>query len=460
MASSSTAYVEHPKLVLLRSRSDRASDRRAHHRHRADEVSGIDHVRLKYGPIVTLVDISAGGAQIETVNHQLQPGASLVMQIVGQDGPLAVAAQVLRCHISALGGHPTYSGAVEFKRRLEVEQLIRSAGLHDRLTAPQPHDVTQAAIEMDRAANLEDGDRGPWMLVSAPGLAAARAMIESVASRRGHDCARQMGMLLGAAAPMFERGMRGDLIVESVLDSVARLIPGATIRLLDAVQFALVTAEDAFYVDVPNGSGGPARKLLIEFVRKGRLEAGHLELLRLAAHFVSLADDVERVCAPLGEPSAPEPSVPAPAAAASAPSASPTALQAGWRKLIVRYRDGRLLKGYCRGFQPMTGHVHVSAAPDAPALSRVTVPLSHLKALFFVYDLEGGAAAPVESKARVDLLRGRQVTVTFLDGEALAGTTMTYSADGPGFFVLPLDESSNNEQIFVVTGAVRHMQFA
>jgi hypothetical protein len=52
------------------------------------------------------------------------------------------------------------------------------------------------------------------------------------------------------------------------------------------------------------------------------------------------------------------------------------------------------------------------------------------------------------------------VTITFLDGETLVGTTLTYSAEAPGFLVLPVDESSNNQQIFVVNGAVRHMQFA
>jgi hypothetical protein len=456
MSPPPTAALARPQLVLLRPGADRhreiESDRRAHRRHRAGELSGIDHVRLKYGPVVTLIDLSVGGAQIETANHQLQPGAPLVVQIMGHSGGLAVPAQVLRCQITALGEHPTYSGAVEFRRQFEIDELLRSSGPHP-LPEHLPHIVAAGDVERDRFAVGVDGDvRGPWALAAAPGLTAARVMIESVSKRRGPECTRPMGMLFRTVAPMFERGIARPAVVEFVLGSVGRLIPGATIRLLDAAQFAVVTADDAFYVDVPRGSDGPSQKLLIEFVRKGRLENGHLELLRLAAHLVALADDMERIWEPL-ESAAPDPPPPAPALP------SPTVPQAGWRKLIVRYRDGRLMKGFSKGFQPTAGHVHVSSVADGPISSRITVPLSHLKALFFVRELEG-RAAPVETKPRADLLRGRTVTITFLDGEVLTGTTLTYSGDGPGFFVLPLEEGSNNEQIFVVTGAVRHMQFA
>ena len=481
MSVSSTASLARPQLVLLRPGAERPrsdSDRRAHRRLRAGELPGIDHVRLKYGPVVTLVDLSVGGAQIETANHQLQPGAPLVMQIVGHNGGFAVPAQVLRCHITALGEHPIYSGALEFRRGLEIEELLRSNGTPHSSPEHRPHLVT-SLVDVDRSVGGLDGDaRAAWALTAAPGLTAARAMIESVSKRRGPECARAMGRLYRTIAPMFERGIARRAIVESALGCVSRLIPGATIRLLDVAQFALVTAEDAFYVDVPSGSDRPPQKLLIEFVRKGTLEIGHLELLRLAAHLVAIAEDMEGIWEPL-ESVAPDPPMadaplmdappmeapiaevvaldpPAPAAA---PPAS-TVAQPGWRKLIVRYRDGRLLKGYSKGLQPGTGHVHVSTVPDGPVSSRITVPLSHLKALFFVHEFEGRTAPPVDAKPRTDLLRGRTVTITFLDGEVLTGTTLTYSGDGPGFFVLPLDEASNNEQIFVVTAAVRHMQFA
>ena len=82
---------------------------------------------------------------------------------------------------------------------------------------------------------------------------------------------------------------------------------------------------------------------------------------------------------------------------------------------------------------------------------------AELKALFFVHDLEGdpehrpGPATCTE--------HGRRIEVTFVDGEVLAGTTLSYSRTGPGFFVTPLDASANNLRIFVVSGAVRHVAF-
>jgi hypothetical protein len=51
------------------------------------------------------------------------------------------------------------------------------------------------------------------------------------------------------------------------------------------------------------------------------------------------------------------------------------------------------------------------------------------------------------------------MTVTFLDGETLAGTTLNYSADALGFFLRPLDAKSNNVRVFVATQAIRQVQF-
>jgi hypothetical protein len=119
-------------------------------------------------------------------------------------------------------------------------------------------------------------------------------MIESVANRRGLDRARPMGMLLKDAAPLFEQGVTRQVVVASILDFVRTLMPEASIRLLDAGELAAVSHSDAFYVDVPRASDRPARRLLVEFLRTGRLETGQLELLRLTAHLVALADDLHR----------------------------------------------------------------------------------------------------------------------------------------------------------------------
>src|SRR5258708_5403007 len=80
------------------------SDRRTHRRLTLSELSWLDRVRLKYGPAVSLIDLSEGGAQIETPTR-FQPGSTVVIEIAGHEDDIAVPARVLRCQISRLAPH-------------------------------------------------------------------------------------------------------------------------------------------------------------------------------------------------------------------------------------------------------------------------------------------------------------------------------------------------------------------
>ncbi len=95
--------------------------------------------------------------------------------------------------------------------------------------------------------------------------------------------------------------------------------------------------------------------------------------------------------------------------------------------------------------------------PNGPEASRITVPIGQLKAIFFVHDFEGDPAHRPGVDTSIE--HGRRIEVTFVDGEVLAGTTLTYSPEGRGFFVTPLDTRGNNVRIFVAPGAVRHVKF-
>jgi hypothetical protein len=50
--------------------------------------------------------------------------------------------------------------------------------------------------------------------------------------------------------------------------------------------------------------------------------------------------------------------------------------------------------------------------------------------------------------------QGRKIKVKFLDGEEMAGFTMGYSAEKPGFFLIPADPKSNNSRVYVINSAV------
>jgi hypothetical protein len=147
-----------------------------------------------------------------------------------------------------------------------------------------------------------------------------------------------------------------------------------------------------------------------------------------------------------------------------APAPPPTTVDAAvaacaWQKIVVRYHDAALLKGFTLDFHPSRGHFSLWPSINAKANERVIVPLTRLKALFFVKDFNGNPQH-VESTPRVvEAGAGRRIEVTFLDNEVVKGTTLNYRPDGVGFFVLPADGSSNNLRVFVLNAAVRHVRF-
>jgi hypothetical protein len=230
-------------------------------------------------------------------------------------------------------------------------------------------------------------------------------------------------------------GAAPDTVVTHVADCLKRAVPTRSVKLIKA-DAPLIHSVDAVHFDVPAGDGGSPDRLLIEFPRGCHLEPWHLQYLKGAAQLLTVVRESHRLRTVV-----PEERVDAPA---------------GSKRVVVRYLDGRLVKGFCDEFSPSTGQVQVSPGPNTPRDSRVIVSLKQLKAVFFVHDLEGGAARPGPQNQRE---AGRRIDVTFVDGELLSGTTLSYAREGAGFFVYPAEAHSNNSRTFVVSAAVRHVQF-
>jgi hypothetical protein len=126
-------------------------------------------------------------------------------------------------------------------------------------------------------------------------------------------------------------------------------------------------------------------------------------------------------------------------------------------RVVVRYRDGRLVKGTTRDFLPAKPVFHLHTGDSAEA---VEVSLTELKAVFFVRRLEGDPHYNEDKdlpEQRVASL-GKKIAVVFADGETLAGYTHSYNASNPGFFVTPVDPKSNNIRVFVVRDSVREVK--
>ena len=98
--------------------SQQATERRQTHRRQRLEEHGIVSTRVRPGHQATLIDVSAGGALIET-NHRLLPGVAVELQVETGTARASVRGRVLRSAVSRV--HPSrvcYRGAIGFDAHL------------------------------------------------------------------------------------------------------------------------------------------------------------------------------------------------------------------------------------------------------------------------------------------------------------------------------------------------------
>ena len=129
-------------------------------------------------------------------------------------------------------------------------------------------------------------------------------------------------------------------------------------------------------------------------------------------------------------------------------------------KVIMRYANGKLIKGYTNDFFPNKTLFHVRSIESEPTDKGEEVYVKELKAVFFVKDFVGNAAYnEIKHFAEGQQYCGRKVEVTFTDDEVLVGSTVGYDPSRLGFFVTPVDPQSNNLRVFVISEAVRNFRF-
>ena len=135
-----------------------------------------------------------------------------------------------------------------------------------------------------------------------------------------------------------------------------------------------------------------------------------------------------------------------------------TLTQAKLGMVVLRFVDGRLLKGTTHDFLPDRAEIHVHEDGDEsrPALK---VALSGLKAIFFVRSFAGDAAHQLNDELADARGQGRKVVVHFKDGEVLRGFTVGYNPAKRGFFVIPSDPGCNNMRVYVFNEAVDRIEW-
>ena len=98
-------------------------ERRASARVPALTIEGMERARLRPGRMAHIVDLSAGGALIET-DWRLFPGMRVEMQLGEPVVLFRVAGRVLRCHVVLLDRERIrYRGALMFEEQLPFGEL-------------------------------------------------------------------------------------------------------------------------------------------------------------------------------------------------------------------------------------------------------------------------------------------------------------------------------------------------
>ena len=123
-------------------------------------------------------------------------------------------------------------------------------------------------------------------------------------------------------------------------------------------------------------------------------------------------------------------------------------------KVIVRFKDGTLIKGNTSDFFPNKTCFHINCIDGKIE----EIAIEDLKAVFFVKDFKGNQDYQEKYEDAIHGA-GRKISVEFTDSESIIGYALGYSPDRPGFFITPADLTSNNERIFIIKSATKNVQF-
>jgi len=131
------------------------------------------------------------------------------------------------------------------------------------------------------------------------------------------------------------------------------------------------------------------------------------------------------------------------------------------QKVILRFIDGKMLKGYIRDLKIAEEYLYL----EDESGHQLKVRLKELKAIFYVKKFEGERSHQEKKAFAVNRPGLKRVFVKFKDGETIMGNIEGEIPWQRGFFlesmkekaftIVPVDEDSNNTKILVVTTAVK-----
>jgi hypothetical protein len=149
----------------------------------------------------------------------------------------------------------------------------------------------------------------------------------------------------------------------------------------------------------------------------------------------------------------------APAPPVEASFIQPTDYQpwCGWSEMRLIFRHGHRLHGYGRGFHPSASTLNLWPSRVASDRERHTVPMSLLRVVVFVRDLDDDGR--ILDSQSPDTRSLHPVEVTFKNGDVVRGATPGYDPEQVGFWILPM-HAGEQARVFAVRSAVREICFS
>lgn len=127
------------------------------------------------------------------------------------------------------------------------------------------------------------------------------------------------------------------------------------------------------------------------------------------------------------------------------------------RKLIIHFKNGRVLKGTTYKLDPRSLGFYLVPLESTQGQDRIFVHFSDLKAIYFVRDFEG-KFDPAEAVSE-PASESQEVKIMFDDGEVVEGRILHHFDPAClRFFMVPVEENTNNISMLVERSALKGME--
>lgn len=254
-------------------------DRRRHQRFPVHLFRGLRAARIEHGPDVSVLDLSVGGALLES-ETALRPDTDAVLELVADRGTLVVPIRVLRCQVTALDGRARYRAACAFLVIPQLADLVPSDQRSSDAACPRPR--VDIAVKTFVERHLHDTPFGGRLTDLLPSLERTLGRDDS---DPGHQAVRELIADLRPAA-----GEPRAVPFTTIEMHLERAISGVHARFGGDPQPARDPGVETIYFNLPAiGPSAPRETLTVQITRGVILEDWQFRLLKASTWLAALS---------------------------------------------------------------------------------------------------------------------------------------------------------------------------